>query len=499
MIYNRTEALNVLASIAQDLNILRNRKYDLSTADFDDRFHKILFGVFQNIALQKDVKALDAIMVDGYLREFPIQYTEFKNNNGIEYINLLIEKSCSFDFAYTMVKKMTLLRRFQSVGMDIREIYDENSIDPTHCEAQAEKLLKLTIDDIKRHFKLKFLEIDQDFKDNSDSFGFEAGEDIDDLIKRCIEGNEWGVSFNSKIFNAIFRGMNGSKLMIRSAGTGCGKTRLSIADLANLSCYERYDTEKKEWILNNSQIETLFISTELTKDELHLALLAYVSGIPEEQIRNGKYDELSKIRIDRAIESIKRSKIKFEYTSNFSITEIENIIESHIIRHDIKYIFFDYIQITQALSSELMKLFGYTLREDQMLQQLSSALKNISNKYDVFILTATQVNRNHKFDECIDVTHLRGGQATADKADYVVICCKVTEKEYGKIKTIAESNFFEKPTHCFHICKNRGGKWNDIILWSRINLDTITTKDLFVTTKDYELITSIAPVVLDRV
>ena len=223
---------------------------------------------------------------------------------------------------------------------------------------------------------------------------------------------------------------------------------------------------------------------------------ASVSGVPEEAIKDGRYSEEVEYRLRRATAIIKEAKIHCEYNSNFNISELENIIEKNIIRNGAKYIFFDYIQVTASLAQELNRLFGYTLREDQMLNQLSTALKNLANKYDVFILTSTQLNRTYKVDQYLDVTALRGGMATADKCDYVVITMKATKADLEKIEPIVEKTFKDAPTHAHHVVKNRGGKWVGIIIWTNTDLDTINVEDCFVTTQDYELVYSISPITL---
>lgn len=497
MIYNREEALNLLGNICNDLNILRDRNYDITIGDFDDLFHKTVFGVLTNLALEKDVKTVDGFMIDSYLRNFPIQHKTFEMNNGVETVEKMKEaKGASLDYSYKITKKMSLLRRFKSVGMDISEIYDENTFDIGLIQSQREALDKMSIEDIKQFFKIKLIEIDQDFQTQSDAYSFKAGEGIEDLILRCKQADHWGATFQSKLFNAIFRGMIGSKLMIRSGGTGTGKSRQSIGDMCNISCSERYVPSLNKWVVNNKPEDTVFISTELTEDEVHLAMLATVAGVPEETIKDGRYSQEIEARLLKAATIIKNSRMHCEYNSNFSIADIENIIEKNIIRNGTKYIFFDYIQITSKLSQELNKLFGYTLREDQMLNQLSTALKNLANKYNVFILTSTQLNRSYKTDNYLDATHLRGGQATLDKADFGIITMRATKADMDKLQPILDQGFLVRPTHGHHIIKNRGGKWVGVIVWVNMDLDTMNVKDCFVTTQDFELVCGITPITL---
>lgn len=53
--------------------------------------------------------------------------------------------------------------------------------------------------------------------------------------------------------------------------------------------------------------------------------------------------------------------------------------------------------------------FGMNLREDQILVQFAQALKTIAEKYNVFMCSSTQLNRNYKDTDMRDATCLRGG------------------------------------------------------------------------------------------
>lgn len=83
--------------------------------------------------------------------------------------------------------------------------------------------------------------------------------------------------------------------------------------------------------------------------------------------------------------------------------------------------------------------------------------------------------------------------ATADKCDYVVITMKATSADKEKLAPIVVGGFKDYPTHGHHVVKNRGGKWTSIILWVYMDLDTISVKDCFATTQDYELIPNLSP------
>ncbi|WP_205128510.1 DnaB-like helicase C-terminal domain-containing protein, partial [Salmonella enterica] len=103
-----------------------------------------------------------------------------------------------------------------------------------------------------------------------------------------------------------------------------------------------------------------------------------------------KYSDVVLRRLKKAIEILKRAPIFCEYVNDFSISDIETIIERHIIENNIQECAFDYIQMTPKLSRTMASAFGNHLREDQILHQFSSSLKILAEKYDIFIASSTQ-------------------------------------------------------------------------------------------------------------
>lgn len=499
MLYNKRVALDFLGKVCSDLNLLRDRKYKITEKDFDDRLHKIIFAVLQDMALEHDMKEVDGITIDSYLTGMDKQQAIFRQSNGVELIDTLKKaaENTSADYSYRTLKKYSLLRSYASKGIDTTEILNENIVDIAKLEEQRKRFDALTIDDIKKHFKSKMIEVEEEFKDNTGgACSYTGGESLEDLIKRCEESPLWGKSFQSKYLNAIFRGMIQTKYFIRSAGTGGSKTRQALADLCNLTVDMLYDEEKEQWVKNENGGESaLFITTELTLEECQLAMLAFVSAVDEEIIKNGNGTPEQKQRIYQAVPIIKNAKIFIEFITDFTVEDIEVLIEKNIIRNDVGYVFFDYLQMTPSLAASMNKSYGNSLREDQVLSNFSAALKNICNNYGVFIATSTQLNRSYKQDNELDPTHLRGGMATADKCDMGQITIKVGAKELERIQPILNNGFANKvPNMAHYIYKNRGGSRTGVIVWTQMNLNNIREKDCFVTNTDYELITDISPV-----
>ncbi|MEG1482599.1 DnaB-like helicase C-terminal domain-containing protein [Clostridium sp.] len=504
MLYNKRVALDFLGKVCSDLNLLRDRKYLVNEKDFDDRLHKIIYAVLQDMALEHDMKEVDGITIDSYLTGMDKQQAIFRQSNGVELIDTLkkVAENTSADYSYRTLKKYSLLRSYASKGMDITDILNENLVDIAKLEEQRKRFDTLTLEDIKKHYKSKIIDVEEEFKDSTgESYAFEGGDSLEELITRCEESPLWGKSFQSKYLNAIYRGMIPTKYFIRSAGTGGSKTRQALADLCNLTVDMLFDEEQNKWVKNyNGGESALFITTELTQDECQLAMLAFVSAVDEEIIKNGNGTDEQKARIRQAVPHIKNANIYIEFITDFTVDDIENIIEKNIIRNNVGFVFFDYLQLTPSLAASMNKSFGNALREDQILANFSAALKNICNAYNVFLATSTQLNRSYKQDGEPDPTHLRGGMSTADKCDMGQITMRVGAKELERVQPILSNGFANKvPNLAHYIYKNRGGSRTGVIVWTQMNLNNIREKDCFVTNLDYELISDITPVnLVDR-
>lgn len=494
-LYSTVDVLNYIGAISNNTNLLSDRSKRLVVnKDLElSRMHKIIYTSIENLFLNGDVTEVDATAIDMYLSAFPEQHGFFRQNKGAELVEQmkLNSKTISLEYSLRTIKKLTLLREYEKIGFDTSFIYNTTLIDPMEISEQRRTFDKLDELDIRNMVKDKLDTIHENMAmDTGDAYSFQAGEGILDLIRRCKEEPTWGYSFQSLLFNRAFRGLLPKKVMIRSASSGSGKSRMSIGDMCNISALAMYNNDTHTWDKNPNPVPSVFITTELDQDEIQLVMLATVSGVAEDIIKDGEYTPEVEERIIQAGKIIEDSDIYIEFTSNFSQTDIECIIEKNLNKHETGFVFFDYIQITPAFAQEVRKTFGYDLREDQMLNLLVSCLKNIANRHSIFILTSTQLNRSHKTDEYPDATHLRGGQATVDKADYGIITMKVTKRDKEKLEKLMQEGFGDcpMPTHGHHIFKNRGGKYTSVILWVHMNLDNMRITDCFATTQDFDQI-----------
>ena len=261
-----------------------------------------------------------------------------------------------------------------------------------------------------------------------------------------------------------------------------------MADACNIGCNKIYN-DTFGWINNGVSEPTLYITTELELSEVQTGMIAFLSNVNEEHILNGKYVGDEEERVLTAAQILKDSQVYVEELPDFSITDVENSIRKNIRDHDVKYVFFDYLNTSMKIIEEVSrKSNGTKLREDTVLYMLAIKLKDLCNEYGIFILTSTQLNANYVDAEEPDQNLLRGAKSIADKADVGAIMLEVKETDREKLRPILEKGLFEVPKMKLSIYKNRRGRYKGIFLWCKADLGVCRVEPMFATTYQYELL-----------
>ena len=210
--------------------------------------------------------------------------------------------------------------------------------------------------------------------------------------------------------------------------------------------------------------------------------MAHISGINEDKILNNYYESPEeKQRVYDALKIIDHYKDNFVFVrvGDPSIGQIKTLIRKKVLELDIKYVFYDYIFSSPGL---LLEYKGLNLREDVILMMLSIALKDLANELNVFLMSGTQLNDRWKEWKGIrDQNLLRGSKAIADKIDVGGISLPLTEEEHQVVDKISRERGLDLPTQVQDMYKIRRGKYNRVRIWSKVDLGTCRTKDLFVT------------------
>ena len=465
-------------------------KYTITDDDFPDEFHKIVFGTIYKLH-ELGAERITLNSIADYLSTRPKYEALFIKQKGEEWLTKASEnaETSQFDYYYNRMKKMTLLRAFDEHGINVTDIYDpDNIIDLKLRQKQEDYIDNTSLDGLAQIVQDKIDSIKADYVDGSWGEAYQAADGIDEMLAELEKNPEVGVPLYGPLINSVTRGARLKKFYLRSAATGIGKSRSMIADACNIACNTIYD-DTFGWIRNGTNEPTLFITTEQELSEVQTMMLAFLSDVNEEHILNNKYEGDEKERVQRAATILKDSPIYVEVVPDFSLQDIENKIKKNIRDHDIKYCFFDYIHTSLKILEEITRRAGgVKLREDTILFMLSIRLKDLCNKYGIFIMSATQLNGTYVDSETPDQNLLRGAKAIADKIDFGAILLTATQDDIENLDRILVNTGFKKPVLKISVYKNRRGRYKGIYLWCDADLGTCRIRPMFATMWNYELI-----------
>lgn len=483
---------NVIGSICQDTELLRHEDTKLKPDDFMQELHQIVFKAINNIVYNASgdkVTTVTAVDIDNYLSLYPTQYKKWNDQNGFEYIENCLKHANREVYwqSYSRVKKMSLLRAYVNRGFDVTEIYDWETDDFLTREKSLKELDKMDLKDIFQYFALVNLQVKDMYNIEMDIKEFKAGSDISGLLDRAREGRTYGFPTSCGFENSAFGGLLKGKFLLRSGSTGSLKTSLQIRDMIDVAVKSIY--KDGEWVYNGVQMPSLFISTELDEDDLNFLALSYITGINRKVIKEGLFNMKQRELLEEAGKILNESELYMVHMPEFSVNDLEDVIERHVLDNNVQFVAFDYISNNSKLQRSMNELYGSVQREDQVLLYLSTSLKAISERYDISIQSATQLNRSGiGRDSEMNSNALRGSSAVADKVDFGMILKRTKEEDLEKVSSIIEDRGFSKtPTLMRFLYKNRAGI-PDIIMWSYVDSATIREECLFVTDYDYNLI-----------
>lgn len=486
--YDTTAAIQVIGCVLNNPRLLdEDSVYSYSEKDFANDFHKVIFGGLYNLYNMGTTKLSTRVLED-YFQSKPESLAIYNAHKGAEWLHKIFKSAEieNFDYYYSRLKKMTLLRTYNDIGLDVSWIYDpDNLFDQKLKEQQDKNLDEKSLNEIAELIETRITRVREMIIDNDEDESCQIGNEAEELLNELEATPAIGYPLYDKYYDKIAMGGRLGKFYLRSAATGTGKSRSAMADACWLSCSEVY--ENGEWVSTGSQnIPTIFISVELDKSELQTMAWSFVSGVPENHILENDYHFGEKERVIKAIQILKESSLYIEYFPDYSMKDIENCIKRNLRTHKVQCVFLDYITTSMKIIEEITRASGgMKIREDQVLFLLSSKLKDIASSYNVFVFSSTQLNGSFKTERIPDQTLLAGAKSIANRIDFGSIMLDCTPEDIEDIQPILQNYNLPTPNVKCSIYKNRRGKTNRVLLWMAADKGTCRYKTCFVT--DYNL------------
>ena len=455
-------------------------KYSFILTDFPSRFERSIFmainGLYRNGATK-----IQPIDIENFIEPDQVSAKLFKDKNGIEYLQDIIELSEveNFDFYYNRFKMFNLLKDLKKQGFDTSEFYCEDLTNPKAEEInQGFNMLspKMITDAVRK----KLLGVEAKYETTDEIEVESAAQGMNTLVDELGAAYEIGMPIQGEIFNQVIDGAKKGTLTIRSAASGVGKTRNAVADACYLAYPIRYNSTTCEWEQVGNCERVLFIVTEQRFKEVRTMILAYLTDINATRFKYADFSDRERGVITQAIALMEKyDNLVLVKMPNPTIESVKTIVRENCIIYDIGYVFYDYIFIGPSLLNEFK---GFALRNDEVLLMFATALKDLAVELDVAMFTSTQLNA--KGDDNKDIRNegaLAGGRSTINKADNGAIMARPTKEELEILAPLYENNPENKPNLVTDIFKVRSGEWTQVRIWSDMNLGTLKKRDLFIT------------------
>lgn len=464
-------------------------QYFYNENDFANEFHRTVFGAINNL-YQMGTKNVRIQDIENYLSTREQAKNIYNASQGSKWLAETMENAdlSNFDYYYNRMKKMTLFRGYESCGLDMRFLYDPDEIfDEKKKRRQEDYVDSLSLEEIAELIDKRIEDVKSSVIDNATDDSVRLGDRIDDILTQLAEEPMVGSPLYGKYINTLHKGARLGTYYIRSAPTNVGKSRTMVADTCYIACDEIYDSSQQKWVANGLKQPALYITTEQTLPEITTMCLCFLADVDEEHIKENKCSFEEKERVQYAAELIKRCPLYVEEMPDFTMKSVENTIKRNIRNFSTQYIFFDYIQSSVSILGEIARISGGTkLREDNVLFLLSAKLKDIATKFNVFVMTSTQVNASYLSSEEPDQNVLRGAKSIADRADWGSILLNVTQEDIEALAPVLKQGGYKQPNIKLSIYKNRGGKYNRMYLWMFADKATCRYDGMFATTYQYE-------------
>ena len=181
-------------------------KYSFILTDFPSRFERSIFmainGLYRNGAVN-----IQPIDIENFIEPDQVSAKLFKDKNGIEYLQDIIELSDvdNFGFYYNRFKMFNLLKDLKKQGFDVSEFYCEDLTNPKSQEIN-ERFNFLTPKIITDTVRKKLLGVEAKYETTDEIEIESAAKGMEELVNQMGAAYQIGIPIQGNIYNQIIDG-----------------------------------------------------------------------------------------------------------------------------------------------------------------------------------------------------------------------------------------------------------------------------------------------------
>ncbi len=377
---------SLLGAILIDADALVKIADAISPEDFFDARHQHIYEAI--VALYERRSPIDVLTLADQLKNSgfldmvggPAYLTELTN---------FVPTAAHVEQYAEIVAQKALRRRLIQASKDMTELgYDES------------KQLRELIEEAEQRF---FLVSQNNIKQNVVSLEVVLEESFDRLDSlHKDKGKIRGVSSGFRDLDNILAGFQRSDLIILAARPAMGKSALVL----NLAHNVALGTKEP----------VLFISLEMSKEQLVDRLLSMESGVDAWALRTGNLTDADFEKIGRAMGTLSEAKIYFDDTPGITISDLRTKARRTAHQHGLGLIIVDYLQLMSGGSR-----FGGSDNRVQEISEISRGLKVIARELNVPIIALSQLSRSveNRSPQIPQLADLRESGSIEQDADVV--------------------------------------------------------------------------------
>lgn len=323
--YDSTSAIQVIGCILNNPHLLdEDGIYDFRAEDFNNEFHKVIFGSVYNL-YNMGAEKLNTKVIEDYLSEKEHSFATYKANHGAEWLHQVYEQAdiLNFNYYYSRLKKMTLLRAYDNIGLDVSWIYDPDNIIDLEKKQEQSKLLDNTpIEEIADMIDNRVLHIREYLVDGDMDESCQIGDDAEKLLEELKQNPAIGYPLYDKVSSDIAMGARTGKFYLRSAATGVGKAIPNDTLIPTPNGWRKVgDIKVGDYLFAQDSSPTKVLAVFPQPEEKEIWKVTFADGRVAECCREHlwEYFEDGKKKVEDTQTIYKRIKRKKALKSNFSI------------------------------------------------------------------------------------------------------------------------------------------------------------------------------------
>ena len=323
--YDSTSAIQVIGCILNNPRLLdEDGIYDFRAEDFNNEFHKVIFGSVYNL-YNMGAEKLNTKVIEDYLSEKEHSFATYKANHGAEWLHQVYEQAdiLNFNYYYSRLKKMTLLRAYDNIGLDVSWIYDPDNIIDLEKKQEQSKLLDNTpIEEIADMIDNRVLHIREYLVDGDMDESCQIGDDAEKLLEELKQNPAIGYPLYDKVSSDIAMGARTGKFYLRSAATGVGKAIPNDTLIPTPNGWRKVgDIKVGDYLFAQDSSPTKVLSVFPQPEEKEIWKVTFADGRVAECCGEHlwEYFEDGKKKVEDTQTIYKRIKRKKAFKSNFSI------------------------------------------------------------------------------------------------------------------------------------------------------------------------------------